>query len=191
MTKWLIDPPNLESYNEKARLGAIESATEIASKLRAIWCHLTGARLSDEIAKGLLAGVIVHLESASMLILGRGKEGSFARAQWELQMACESAYKGLLQQRAGNFTESHDLFYLHDCCLPYSDSVPRNLLRKIPRWQEAANLRYGQGGQPTIFGIFSWYKVALTVIAEVLRNLEGLKLANVRIEVQKAPWLGE
>lgn len=189
VTKWLIDPPDLLSYSEKSRLAAIESATEIASKLRAIWCRLTGAALSDDIARGLLAGVIIHLESAGMLILNGKKEGSFARAQWELQMACESAYKGLTQQRTGSFTESHDLFTLHDRCLPYSDTVPRELLRKIPRWQEAANLRYGQGDQPTIFGIFSWYKVALTVIAEILRNLEGLQLANVRIEIQKAPWL--
>lgn len=191
VSKWIVNPPDLSSYSEESRLEAIKRATEIASKLRAIWCRLTGANLSDEIAKSLLEGVIIHLESASALILRYEKEGSFARAQWELQMACESAYKGLLQQRTGDFTESHDLFLLHDRSLPYSDSVPRGLLRKIPRWQEAVNFRYGQGDQPTIFGIVSWYKVALTVIAEILRNLEGLQFANVRIEIRKTPWLGE
>ncbi len=191
VVKWLVDSPDLSSYSLDSRLEAISLATEIASRLRAIWCRLTGANISDEIAKNLLAGVIIHLESASLLVLGVEKEGSFARAQWELQMACESAYKGLLQQRTGTFVESHDLFVLHDRSLPYTDSVPRELLRAVPRWQEAANLRYGQGDQPTIFGIFSWYRAALTIIAEVLHNLEGLKLANVRIEIMKAPWLGE
>lgn len=189
VTKWILNTPDLSSYNEESRLEAVSIATEIASKLRAISCRLTGAKLSDETAKGLLAGVIIHLETAAELILREGKEGSFGRAQWELQMACESAYKGLAQQRTGNFTESHDLFTLHDRCLPHSYTVQRELLRKIPRWQEAANLRYGQGDQPTIFGIFSWYKVALTVIAEILQNLEGLQLANIRIEIRKAPWL--
>jgi hypothetical protein len=191
VTKWILNIPDLSTYKEESRLEAISLATEVASKLRAISCRLMGAHLMDDPAKGLLAGVIVHLESAGMLILRGGKEGSFARAIWELQMACESAYKGVLQQQTGSFAESHDLFFLHDCCLPYSENVPRELLRKIPRWQEAASLRYGQGDQPTIFGIFSCYKVALTVIAEVVRNLKGLQLANIRIEIQKAPWLGE
>lgn len=191
VSSWIVNPPDLSSYKEESRLEAIKLATEVASKLRAIWSRLTGAYLIDEIAKSLLAGVIIHLESASALILRYEKEGSFGRAQWEVQMACESAYKGLLQQRTGNFVESHDLFTLHDRALPYSDSVPRELLRKLPRWQDAANFRYGQGDQPTIFGIVSWYRVALTIIAEILRNLKGLQLANTRIEIRKAPWLGE
>lgn len=190
-TDWILNAPNNSSYSEESQLEAINLATEVASKLRAISCRLTGARSNDEITKGFLSGVTIHLESAANLII-RGRKGeSFSRAQWELQMACECAYKGLLQQRTGSFVESHDLFFLHDRSLPYTERVPRELLSTIPRWKDAANLRYGQGDQPTIFGIFSWYRAVLAVIAEVLDSLEGLRLSNARIEIQKPPWLGE
>lgn len=188
VTKWFASLPNMACYSQKTRQKALQTATDVASKLRAISCRLTGADVSDDVARGFLSGVTVHLESASLLILREEQEGSFARAQWELQMTCESAYKGLLQQQTSNFTETHDLFTLHDHALPYSLSVPRNLLHALPRWREAADLRYGQGDQPSVIGIFKWYQTVLTIVAEVLRNLKRIDLANTRIEIRKAPW---
>lgn len=186
---WFVNPPNLNHYSDEAQIVARKTATAVASRLRAISCSKKGANVTDDITKGFLSGVTVHLESACSLILQEDGE-SFARAQWELQMACESVYKGLLQQQMGGFPETHDLFVLHDRALPYLANVSRELIHKLPRWREASDLRYGQGDQATVFGIFEWYKTTLTIVSEVLSNLKGIKLANTRIEIRKAPWLG-
>jgi hypothetical protein len=106
-------------------------------------------------------------------------------------MACESAYKGLLQQHTGTFPDHHDLFMLHKEAEALAGRVPQEWLRALPRWREAANLRYGLGDEvPTIVGIVEWYNLTLKIIGGVLDGLKGYKLDQAAIKLKMPAWLG-
>ena len=188
--EWLVAAPNWESYSPDAIDNAVSTAAEVSELLRRISSRLVGTQLADQTARQLLAGIRIHLNSACSLILAEDYEGSFARAQWELQMACEVAFKGLLQQRTGSFPESHDLFHLHDRASLFAQAINREWIRSLPRWNEAANLRYGLGGHPSTTEIFDWYSATLRIIAGVCTGLQAYDLSRAEFEIGKAPWLG-
>jgi len=186
---WIYNPPNWETYTNDIVRKADKDMNEVATLLRRISSRMIGASLEDEIVKNILAGVRIHLRSAAILINNEGQEGSFARAQWELQMACESAYKGYLQQKNKSFPETHDLFTLNkEADLPNFDSK-HQWIKNLPRWWDSANLRYGLGDHPSIIGIFKWYRQSLKIIAGVVENLDGINLSEARLLLQKPPWL--
>jgi hypothetical protein len=188
--EWVSCPPSFESYTAAELRSAKKACIATSNRIRAISCRLLGANLTDPSARAVLAGVRLHLHSATDLILREGEEGRLPRAQWELQMACESAYKGVLQQHTGAFSEHHDLFMLHQSAKPLTGRVPDEWIRDLPRWNESANLRYGLGNQlPTIFGIVHWYSVSLKIIGGVLDGLKGFKLDKARITLKMPPWL--
>lgn len=186
---WIINPPRWESYPVKDQKKIQSSLQEIATLLRRISNRKIGANIGDLTARNLLAGVVIHLRSASTLIFRDDDEGGFARAQWELQMACESAYKALLQQKSGNFQQTHDLFTIHDQSGVLEESVRRQWLKDLPRWNEAANLRYGLGSHPTAAEIFRWYRLTLKIVAGVFDNLDGMDLNDAKLLIKKALWL--
>lgn len=186
---WVYSPPEWGTFSDEVLMKADKDMKEIANLLRRISCHLVGVRLKDETVKAVLAGVNIHLRSAAFLIANEGQEGSFARAQWELQMACESAYKGYLQQKNGVFPEKHDLFRLNEIANLPTASLVHQWIKNLPRWWEAANLRYGLGEHPTVVGIFYWYQHALMVIAEILESVDGINLTKARILLKKPSWL--
>lgn len=186
---WVSSPPQWETFSDDVLNVADREMRVVATLLRRISCRLVGASLSDSTVRSILAGVRIHLRSAAILIANEGHEGSFARAQWELQMACESAYKGYLQQKSGGFPQTHDLFRLNQIAdLPNSVAI-HQWIKSLPRWSEAANLRYGLGDHPTVIGIFCWYKHTLMIIAEIFENLSGINLSEARILLKKPPWL--
>lgn len=188
--KWVVALPNTDTYSPEALTLARTETHFVANTLRFISSRLTGAAFTDDSARSLIAGVQIHLEAATGLILSEGNEGSYSRAQWELQMAVESSFKGLLQQRKGTFPHKHCLSLLFDMTRSYCPSIDRNLIATLPNWREAASLRYGLGDAPTSYGIFESYKVALALIANALEGLEGIKLDGAEFEIRKAPWLG-
>lgn len=186
---WVLNPPRWESYQTQDQKKIHSSLREVSTLLRRISSKKIGAKISDNTVRNLLAGVVIHLNSASTLIFRDDDEGGFARAQWELQMACESAYKGLLQQKNGTFQETHDLFTIHDQSQIQEKSVRRQWIKELPRWNEAANLRYGLGSHPSTVLIFRWYKLTLKIIAGVFDNLDGIDLSDARLLLKIAPWL--
>lgn len=186
---WIEDPPTFVSYSKDTLSQAKKDCTRTANRIRAIACRIIGAELLDEKARSVLAGIKLHLQSAASLILREDEEGRLARAQWELQMACESAYKGVLQQQTGTFPEHHDLFMLDEAAKRFTGRVPVDWLRALPRWNDAANLRYGLGDVPTINEIISWYNMTLTIIGAVLANIKGHKLEQASITLKKPSWL--
>lgn len=186
---WVHNPPHWETFPKDIVKKADKDMRDIATLLRRISCRMVGASLNDEVVKNILAGVRIHLRSAAVLIANEGQEGSFARAQWELQMACESAYKGYLQQKDKNFPKTHDLFRLNEIADLPNAATEHQWIKTLPRWWEAANLRYGLGDHPTIIGIFYWYRQSLKIISGVFENLDGINLTKARLLIQKRPWL--
>lgn len=187
--RWVVNPPMWDTYSEEENDRNTRTMSEVANLLRRISCYKTGATINDPLVRNLLAGVRVHLHSAAYLISREDEEGGYARAQWELQMACESAYKGFLQQKNGQFPEIHDLFAIHDLSKLSEQSVKRQWLKDIPRWNKAANLRYGIGDHPTVNGIFFWYKQTLRIIAGVFESLDRVDLTEARLLIRMAPWI--
>ena len=87
-------------------------------------------------------------------------------------MACECAFKSVLEQKTGQFRQTHDLFSLNDdlqahVALPFS----RELLKRLPRWDEASNLRYALGERDNVFNAFYCYDTALQVVTGALGTL--------------------
>lgn len=186
---WVVSPPNFDSYSAADRAQAREAATSTSNHIRAISCRSIGAELTDHATRAVLAGVRIHLHSAVELILREDEEGRVPRAQWELQMACESAYKAVLQQHTGEFPPTHDLFMLHEKAKPLIGRVANEWLKSLPRWTESANLRYGLGDVvPTLVDIVDWYTIALKIIGGVLEGLKGHKLDKATMTLKMPSW---
>lgn len=129
------------------RCDAEAFATEVAKALRFIGNGLMAVSGGDDTLAGFKAGVMLSLESAAKHLLEPNPK-SVQSAYWDLHLACESALKALMVQRTGQFKESHDLFFLYD----FHEEIPaappafnRDLLKRLPRWKETADLRDGQG----------------------------------------------
>ncbi|MCX6179175.1 MAG: hypothetical protein NT163_07420 [Chlorobiales bacterium] len=73
---------------------------------------------------------------------------------------------------------------------PYIGRVVCEWLRELPRWHEAAKLRYGRGGEtPTIFGIDFFYDLCIKIISGVLYGTKGLNVEKVELNLKKPNWL--
>jgi hypothetical protein len=186
---WIRDLPNVDTYSQVALTEACEDAAKVANAIRSISSRLIGTKSVDEISERLLAGIQIHLQGAADRILSQGDRGGYSRAQWELQMALESAFKGLMQQRTGQFTKTHNLFLLFDQTAQFRPAMSRTILQALPNWEQAVDLRYGLGDEPTAHGIFGWYKTTLEIISNIAKGLDGSNLSSVRLEIGKAPWL--
>lgn len=188
--KWIVRPPNYETYSQKD-IDAFSKVINVrAQRIRAITGRLIGADGTNPDAVAILEGVQLHLQSVTALILRDHEKGRLARAQWEMQMACESAFKGVLLQYTGKFPEHHDLFVLLKEAQPYIGRVASEWLQELPRWQDAANLRYGLGDEnPTIFGIDYFYNLSIKIISGVLSGTKGLNPEKIEINLKKPSWL--
>ena len=110
--KWVVRPPNYKTYSQKD-IDTFHKVIKVrAQRIRAITGRIICADVTNPDTLAILEGVQLHLQSVTALILRDHEKGRFARAQWELQMACESAFKGVLLQHTGKFPEHHDLFVL-------------------------------------------------------------------------------
>jgi len=139
--------------------------------------------------RGFQHSVFLHLEAVAELLLVHDGDCT-QKAYWDLQMSCESAYKALLVQQTGTFPMSHDLFHLHDACAEGSLSFSRDLLKRVPRWQEMANLRYAQGTRQILNECFDCYVTVLDIVAGVLEATKGMRLGNARFELKtQLPWM--
>lgn len=187
---WILAAPDWSTYPADVQETASARALTIAGHLRAIFCRVTGADVQDTSARSLIAGIRVHLHSACSLIMREGEEGSYARAQWELQMSCESALKGLAQQKNGTFSKIHDLEVLCREAGVLGSTVQREWLQKLPRWKDAANLRYGIGDHPSIQDLFEWYATTLQILSGISSQIvQGQDLSKLSLLLNIAPWL--
>lgn len=188
-TDWLVSPPNIDQMPARELAKVSSECRKIASLLRSIKVKLLGIDHSNPVVSGFLGGVKVHIESASEHILGMRQEDSIPRAYWELQMACECAYKALLMQKTGTFQEIHDLFLLHDEAAKHKVILSRDLVKRIPRWRDMVSLRYGQAKSPTIVEFYEAYKVMLRIVEAALQPMVELVLGEASLLIGKAPWL--
>jgi HEPN domain-containing protein len=188
---WVVSPPNLGAMSDSDLEKFTAECKEISSLLRSIMAKLMGIQLSNPVVQGFLNGVRFHVEVAAEHIIRERHEGVAPRAYWEIQMACECAYKALLQQKSGSFIQTHDLFLLHDKAEPYGLAIKRDILKKLPRWKDMIELRYGQTVDPAITGFYEAYRIMLRVVDAVLAPIVTLGLGKASLEIAKAPWLPE
>ena len=189
-TNWLIAPPNLNAMSASDLEKVTADCKEISSLLRSIMASLMGVLRSDPIVQGFLNGVQLHMEVAAEHAVRSRHEGATPRAYWEIQIACECAYKALLQMKTGSYRATHDLFVLHDQAEPYGVTVKRDLLKNLPRWEEMVDLRYGQV-DPTITAFYKAYRTMLRLVEAALAPMVILGLGKASFEIAKAPWLPE
>src|ERR1700681_68826 len=189
-TEWLVASPNLAAMTASELADVTAECQEIASLLRSIMVKLMGIQPNTPILQGFLDGVRLHVEVAAEHVIRERQEGVTPRAYWETQMACECAYKALLQQKRGSFRETHDLFTLHDEAEPYNLAIKRDILKRLPRWKEMVEFRYGQL-EPAIASFYKAYRTMLRVVDAVLAPIVTLGLGKASLEIAKAPWLPE
>jgi hypothetical protein len=189
--EWLVAPPNFAAMSASDLADVTAECKEVSSLLRSIMVKLIGIQLGSPIVQGFLNGVRLHIEVAAEHVTREQQEGVTSRAYWEIQMACECAYKALLQQRRGSFIETHDLFRLHDEAEQYGLAVKRDSLKKLPRWKKMVELRYGQTLDPAISSFYEAYKVMLRVVNAVITPMVTLGIGKASFEIARAPWLPE
>jgi|SRR4051812_18728528 len=190
-TDWLVDPPNLGAMSASDLAKTTAECKRISSSLRSIMSKLVGIPSGNPIVRGFLNGARLHVEVAAEHVTRDRHEGVTPRAYWELQMACECAYKALLQQKRSSFIETHDLFRLHDEAQSCGVVLNRDVLKKLPRWKEMVELRYGQTLDPSIAGFYESYCAMLQVVEAALAPLVMIGLGKAAFKIAKAPWLPE
>ena len=107
------------------------------------------------------------------------------QAYWELQLACENALKALQQQLTGKFNPIHDLFVLYDGTSP-PPALKRDLLKRVPRWEETIDLRYGQGNRNNRTECMKCYRAVLGIVAGAVRSMKKLGIGQGELEIQPA-----
>lgn len=188
-TLWLPASPNLDSMRYSERAKFVASCRQVASLLRSILVSAMGIPQDDSIVRGFLNGLRINIEAAAEHPLRNVRRGSLSQACWNVQLACEFAYKALLQQTTGSFIETHDLFVLHDRPSLQHLSLHRDLLKRLPRWERMVELRYGQGEEPSMRAFSRAYLAMLQIVATVLRPIVRTRFENAAFEIGKAPWL--
>ena len=186
---WIVGSPDLSVGSKDESVPAIASAKEVATHLRQINVSLIGNKHSQNVQSGFLSGVRLHIETAATHVVQLSTSGGISRAIWELQMACESAFKALMQHRTGSIKESHDLFFLYDSLPDPKPTFGRDLLKQIPRWEKVTDLRYGQGQASSVDDFFRTYRVVLSVVNSLLQPMVSLRVGKATLEMAKPPWL--
>lgn len=190
-SEWLVAPPNLAALSSLELAEVEAECKEVGSSLRSISVKLMGVPNGDDTARGFLDGVEIHLEAAAANAIRDQSEGATPRAYWELQMACECAYKALLQAKIGKFIETHDLFTLHDAAARAGlvANHKRDVLKRIPRWKKMIELRYGQHLDTDLTSFYDAYKIVLLLVGAVIAPLAEFVLGKASIEIARPPWL--
>lgn len=190
VTSWLITPPNLEAMPAATLADVQKQITDMATALRSIRTNLMAAGATGD-AIGLQKGVLANLETFVELIHTQEPK-CIQKAYWELQMACESAFKAVLLQRKGQFREIHDLFLLYDDLNAVRPlGVSRDLLKGLPKWKEMAELRYGLGTRESLSDCFECYRTTLAVAKAVVAEAGpgGISgLGQAEFELACPPW---
>lgn len=186
---WIEAPPNVQhlSTAEKETLSA--TSRKVAADLRSIRNGIIGVAHDDPSMIGLLAGVLPRLETAARM-LSSGATEQIQQAYWEMQLACENVLKALLQQQTGTFPETHDLYRLYDGAAP-APKVSRDLLKRLPRWEETMDLRYGQGVKVNRAEAVASYASALRIVAGAVDALSKVDLDAAGFKIQRPPWMRE
>lgn len=188
---WLSSPPNFDTMTHKELAKVTAASRDIALGLRSVHVKLIGIPSSDPVVRRFLEGVRLHVELAAEHVLSGRQNETISRAYWEIQMACECSYKALLQQKTGDFIETHDLFLLHDAVTSYQPPLRRDLLKGLPRWKDMIERRYGQTSDTSITAFHRAYNTMLQVVGAVLNPIATLRLGNASFEIARAPWLGD
>lgn len=186
---WVTPAPNFTAMPRGDGMKARRLANEIAGILRSIHCGIATVSASDTRVAELRDPILPHLEQAAAQI-ATAKPVEMKRSQWELQMAGELSLKMLSQQRGGSFSETHDLFVLHDR-LPFGKApFRRALLSRIPNWQDMAEWRYGRGAAISAADAFSRYRATLQIVdGAVEAAYRKYRIHNASFEIRKAPFL--
>jgi len=186
--EWIENPPNLSRLWPSEQQAAADLAAEVANALRFIQSNVMGIESKDEVLSGLKAGIRPRLHRAAELARETHPQ-SIQQAFWELQLACEAALKTLMQQRTGAFEETHDLFRLYDAVLSPPPAFSRDLLKRMPRWQEAVELRYGQGPRKSVSEFMVSYRAALAIVRGTLSSMRKWGLGNAEFQIGRLPWM--
>ena len=187
---WIKNPPNYSMLSPSELCDAEEFATEVTNNLRFIHTGLMGVKGGNDTLDGFKDGILLHLQQAAQLLLDQKPESS-KRAYWELQVACEETLKTLQVQQTGKFKETHDLFYLYDEVSAPSPAFNRDLLKTLPRWEEMANLRYGQGTYGDRNECVKCYRATLAIVAGAVNSMEKVDFGSGEIEIARAPWISQ
>ena len=191
---WVENPPNYAMLSRKEYFDAERFATEVANSLRSIRAGIAGVVIGkNDNLNGFVAGIMTRLHQAAELLLD-SKPISIQYAYWELQMACEVVLKALQIQLTNDFTETHDLFDLYDkvknASMGPAPKFKRHLLKRLPRWKEAVDLRYGHGNRDDRTDCAKSYRAALSIVAGAVQSMETrYRIGSARFEMAKPPWL--
>ncbi|MBK3800971.1 hypothetical protein GAY33_17350 [Azospirillum brasilense] len=189
---WVVDPPNFLAMKSEVKIDLERDVREIASALRSIRTNFMGAGGEGE-TLGLQKGTICHLETFVDYIFSQDST-SIQKAYWELQMACETAFKAVSKYKTGKFRETHDLFSLYDdvnAIVPLS--ISRDILKSLPRWKETTVLRYAVGSRENLKDCFNCYLTTLRILKALVEDarLGGIQgLGSAEFEIGCPPWFG-
>lgn len=189
VTSWLVSPPSLAAMPQAQIADVRQRIIEVATALRSIRTNFMGAGGEGDLL-ALQKGTVAHLE-AFVDLIQRQEPTCIQKAYWEIQMACESAFKAVTLQRTGQFRETHDLFKLYDDLHALRPlGISRDKLKGIPRWEEMVDLRYAQGRRENLAECVKCYRVALAVTEAVVAEAgpRRLLLGNAEFELGCPPW---
>ncbi|GGE83571.1 hypothetical protein [Niveispirillum cyanobacteriorum] len=188
---WIVNSPNIDAMPPDVVVDVRQQITDIATSIRSIKTNFMASGGNNEVL-GLKSNTLASLQAFPDLICASDPK-RIQRSYWEIQMACESAFKAVTLQRTGKFKHTHDLFLLYD---ELNDASPldfnRDALKAIPNWGEMVDLRYAQGVRENLLECFKCYRQSLFIISKLARcsGPGGFSnFGNAEFEIRRPPWL--
>lgn len=185
---WIEQGPNIMGLPRGDGMKARRLAEEVATNLRAIQMRIGAIDTAGGSVEAFRDAVMPYLDRAATQVV-QARPETLKHAHWDLQMACETAFKMLAEQRSGSHPRSHDLYHLLDQ-LPGDKPFARQKLSMIPHWEKMAEWRYGRGPHVGIAETFSRYRATLRIVRALAEAADCvISLGGARIEIGPVPYL--
>ncbi|MEA2601324.1 MAG: hypothetical protein QOF89_2316 [Acidobacteriota bacterium] len=184
---WLRSPPSLDQLSQAESENLRSAVNEVAARLRAINVAIMGIPNRDRTLSGFLVSIRSHLELAAKKAVAGGHP-QLETGCWDLQMATECAFKSLLHRKAGKFPRTHDLDELYRLAASHLQAFPSEALKKLPKWREAIEHRYGGGTRVDLDEYWTFYMATLRIIESVLAPLVVLHIGEGQVKIARPPW---
>jgi HEPN domain-containing protein len=185
---WFVAPPHFDALDTAVRDKGLEAAVEAGRLLRSIHSDLMTANQPDDIATGLVGKTLTHIENAARILTDR--KPMFGLAVWESHQTVESALKFLSRQLTGNHPKDHEVRRLFNHIKARTLGIDADGINKMPSAKRILEIRAGEGSEVEADEAYAFYRLALTLSAQITCDMPGLiRMRNAALLIKKAPFI--
>ena len=168
---WIVNPPNIESWDQESINELVESIAKVASTMRSLRFNITSNLIVDDF--NLKKSILYDIYTSVMCMVEN--QENFRRAFWYLHQAVEKTLKMCCLQSKEKFLHIHDLKKLYEYAeVGLTQKILCDLLAVIPPWNEILEMRYGRSLDYSIVDAFDCYNKVIAFIDDISMDFKRL-----------------